>query len=58
VFYVSNVEDYLNRQGVWPVFCANVAALPLDAASLFIRPNNTGRFDAMAVEAAACRGAA
>jgi hypothetical protein len=57
-FYVSNVEDYLNRQGVWPVFCANVAALPLDAASLFIRPNNTGRFDAMAVEAAACRGAA
>ena len=23
-FYVSNVESYLQRNGVWPLFCANV----------------------------------
>jgi hypothetical protein len=39
-FYVSNVEDYLKRNGVWPKFCSNVAALPLDPASTFIRPND------------------
>ena len=38
-FYVSNVEDYLRRNGVWARFCANVAAIPLDASSIFIRPN-------------------
>lgn len=38
-FYVSNVEMYLQRNGVWPKFCANVAALPLDETSLFIRPD-------------------
>ena len=53
-FYLSNVEDYLRRQGVWAAFCANVAALPQDDASVFIRPNNIGRFDAMAAETAAC----
>ena len=37
-FYVSNVESYLQRNGVWGKFCANVATLPLDAASTFIRP--------------------
>ena len=37
-FYVSNVESYLQRNGVWGKFCANVATLPLDAASVFIRP--------------------
>ncbi len=36
-FYVSNVEQYLRQDGTWPRFCANVAALPLDAASTFIR---------------------
>jgi hypothetical protein len=50
-FYVSNVESYLQRNGVWPAFCANVATLPLDAASFFIRPTS---FVAMAPEAAAC----
>ena len=44
-FYVSNVEDYLRRNGVWAAFCANVAAMPLDAASVFIRPN--GRSNAL-----------
>jgi hypothetical protein len=56
-FYVSNVEMYLQRNGVWMSFCANVAALPLDAASVFIRPGG-GRFNAfgaMASETAACR---
>jgi hypothetical protein len=38
-FYVSNVEDYLRRSGVWAAFCANVASMPLDAASVFIRPS-------------------
>jgi len=38
-FYVSNVESYLTRGGVWPTFCENVATMPLDAASVFIRPS-------------------
>ena len=37
VFYVSNVEEYLQQDGVWPAFCANVASLPLDEGSTFIR---------------------
>jgi len=37
VFYVSNVEEYLRQDGVWPAFCANVASLPLDERSTFIR---------------------
>ena len=57
-FYVSNVESYLQRNGVWPAFCANVAALPLDAASTFIRPSTTGpaSLSDMASETAACSG--
>jgi hypothetical protein len=38
-FYVSNVEQYLQGNGVWPKFCANVAAMPLDSTSIFIRPD-------------------
>ena len=34
-FYLSNVEQYLS--GVWNNFCANVATLPLDDSSTFIR---------------------
>jgi len=41
-FYVSNVESYLHRDGSWPTFCANVATLPLDDASVFIRPSGFG----------------
>jgi hypothetical protein len=41
-FYVSNVEQYLRSDGIWPQFCDNVAALPLDDASVFIRPNPAG----------------
>jgi hypothetical protein len=43
-FYVSNVEQYLGRNGVWGEFCANVATLPLDEASTFIRSVRSGNF--------------
>jgi hypothetical protein len=36
-FYVSNVEEYLRRDGTWKTFCANAATLPLDERSTFIR---------------------
>jgi hypothetical protein len=36
-FYLSNVEQYLNQDGIWGNFCANVATLPLTADSAFIR---------------------
>jgi hypothetical protein len=38
-FYVSNVEQYLRRNNVWAAFCANVATLPLDEHSTFLRPS-------------------
>jgi len=40
-FYVSNVEQYLKTDGIWPVFCANVATMPLDDKSVFIRPGSS-----------------
>jgi hypothetical protein len=43
-FYLSNVEQYLTRENTWYSFCANVATLPLDSSSTFIRSvrnNNT-----------------
>jgi hypothetical protein len=36
-FYLSNVEQYLRQDGKWEAFCANVAAMPLDDRSTFIR---------------------
>ena len=39
-FYVSTVEPYLKRDGSFPVFCANVATLPMDDSSVFVRPGN------------------
>jgi hypothetical protein len=36
-FYVSNVENYLTGPGVLKNFHANVANLPIDASSMFIR---------------------
>jgi hypothetical protein len=55
-FYVSNVEDYLERNGVWPKFCTNAAALPLDSDSFFIRPNGrrSSLFAPIAAETRAC----
>ena len=35
-FYLSNVEQYLNRSGVEDTFLCNVATLPLDDSSTFI----------------------
>ena len=53
-FYLSNVEQYLRQDGKWEAFCANVAAMPLDSRSTFIRsvrgtnnrrgPAGAGRF--------------
>jgi hypothetical protein len=57
VFYVSNVEQYLEQNGVWPAFCSNVAALPLTRSSIFVRPNRGGSsFSPMAADTAACAG--
>jgi len=36
-FYLSNVEQYLSQDGRWPAFCHNVASLPIDEQSTFIR---------------------
>jgi hypothetical protein len=36
-FYVSNVEQYLFEPKVWPKWARNVAALPADDKSVFIR---------------------
>src|SRR5436189_6483016 len=35
VFYISNVEDYIGNK--WPAYARNIASLPIDASSLFIR---------------------
>jgi hypothetical protein len=43
VFYLSNVEQYLRLQRSWNTFCANVAALPLDDMSTFVRAGRGGR---------------
>jgi len=43
VFYLSNVEQYLRLQRSWNTFCANVAALPLDDDSTFVRAGHGGR---------------
>jgi hypothetical protein len=65
VFYVSNVEQYLAQGGGWDRFCANVASMPLDESSTFIRsrragtrafggPMFTSQVGRMAVETRAC----
>jgi hypothetical protein len=36
-FYLSNVEQYLYQDRIWGNFCRNVATLPLEATSSFIR---------------------
>jgi hypothetical protein len=43
-FYLSNVEQYLGRDGIWTQFCGNVAMLPLDESSTFIRSVRSGNF--------------
>jgi len=63
-FYLSNVEQYLGAPGAMAAFCGNVAALPLDESSTFIRsyrgggggrttgPRFTNTLGAMAAEVA------
>ena len=41
-FYVSNVEQYLTREGGQDEFCASASTLPLDTASTFIRSERGG----------------
>ena len=41
-FYLSNVEMYLYQADLWSAFCRNVAALPLDGTSTFIRSSRGG----------------
>jgi hypothetical protein len=43
-FYLSNVEQYLGRENRWDLFCANVATLPLDGGSTFIRSIRDGNY--------------
>jgi hypothetical protein len=43
-FYLSNVEQYLGRDGLWATFCGNVATLPLDESSTFIRSVRNGNY--------------
>jgi hypothetical protein len=40
--YLSNVEQYLQQDGIWGLFCANVASMPLDEKSTFIRSSQGG----------------
>jgi hypothetical protein len=64
-FYLSNVEQYLNQDGIWTTFCANVATMPLDESSTFIRSGGggfgwggglTNRLGSIAAETRACAG--
>jgi hypothetical protein len=41
-FYLSNVEQYLFQNGVAGAFFNNVASLPLDSSSTFIRSFSGG----------------
>jgi len=41
-FYLSNVEQYLQQDGIWNNFCANVATMPLDTNNTFIRSTQGG----------------
>jgi hypothetical protein len=41
-FYLSNVEQYLFQDNKWRRFYGNVAALPIDSSSQFIRSINGG----------------
>jgi hypothetical protein len=43
-FYLSNVEQYLYQDRKWGAFCKNVATLPLDQSSTFIRSSSGGGF--------------
>jgi hypothetical protein len=41
-FYASNVEQYLQRDGLWSTFCVSAATMPVDAKSVLIRSTRGG----------------
>jgi hypothetical protein len=41
-FYLSNVEQYLSRDGLLNDFCRNIISMPLDSHSTFIRSQGGG----------------
>ena len=43
-FYLSNVEQYLDREGMLAPLLRNVATLPLDESSTFIRSVRNSTF--------------
>jgi hypothetical protein len=43
-FYLSNVEQFLQQDGIWDIFCRSVATLPLDESSTFIRSVRGGQY--------------
>lgn len=43
-FYLSNVEQFLQQDGIWDTFCRSVATLPLDQSSTFIRSVRGGQY--------------
>ena len=53
-FYLSNVEQYLTQDGLWGAFCANVATLPLDDSSTFIRSRSGMWLGPIASEVKGC----
>ncbi|MGE5838008.1 MAG: hypothetical protein ACM4AI_26275 [Acidobacteriota bacterium] len=53
-FYLSNVEQYLTQDGLWGTFCSNVATLPLDDSSTFIRSRSGMWLGPMASEVKGC----
>jgi hypothetical protein len=55
-FYLSNVEQYLQQDGIWNRFCANVASMPIDASSTFIRSVRGGAGSARAAGGGAMPG--
>ena len=44
VFYTSNVEQYLFSDMIWDRFYANVATMPLDSMSRFVRSVTSRQF--------------
>lgn len=63
VFYLSNVEQYLQQEGLHGQFCGNVASMPLTDESTFVRSRSGGgggfrnMLGAMDAETHACRAA-
>jgi hypothetical protein len=55
-FYLSNVEQYLTQDGLWTTFCGNVASLPLDETSTFIRSRGGMWLGPMMSEVKGCAG--